>query len=719
MKKLNSLFILCCWMLPVLGQPEAKSQYKTIAPVEDLKNAGFMMAYQSAGELFTYNNIRIEDMGNVEEYCFNPTGSSIAIIRRKDKVVDIYSFLQQNEKIGEIKEIRKRPNKNVYYTSYVTLDADGNNILPVYRQWFRPAAVCYSSDATEIAVANTSGEIIVCSTENYMPTRYITTKQLYSKIAITPNNYFVVGIRRDSLDIWDYETGELREKVALPGEINHISFSNDSKRMAVSCGTKGLYMYDTRTFTLQKALRDIGHVGATSFNKLGKYMAVIIDSSSVSFMNVLSWKSDYEITQYKEQALKDVRTVSFCESNEDSYLLSNTSASIITFNTNMLAPVMVDIQNVEVDKMMNEWVSQMDGESMDDYKIRVNEESRMQQQIMFEEQVATALAGERVSLENPFVAEEYDIENSTLSIGFEDVPPIQLEISAEEAKSLDNENLTFSNAVYMINENDEFEIAYVEVRNEVTNKVYIYNNVKRQRIQDAFETNMDNTDYIPLEFLQIVNTEEIKLQEKKQEFIEEKKNENFITGKVDVSLKTEIQPDVDTKGNKIYNYDLKYQYDVQEGFSAEEDFPPGGYLVKNSHAALSMLQVIKKATEEELAMYLTPNKVVEITVTGTADGKPIRKPITYKGWYGVYNARPYYLNGKLASMTVGKSGIAKNEQLAFIRAAGVAYWIRNNVTMLQDCHVKYIYKVELSKGVGGDHRKIEVNINIKDAFQNK
>ena len=53
----------------------------------------------------------------------------------------------------------------------------------------------------------------------------------------------------------------------------------------------------------------------------------------------------------------------------------------------------------EVDAKMNEWVKMMQGESMEDYAIRVNDETRLKQQQLFAQEVATELAGDRISIE--------------------------------------------------------------------------------------------------------------------------------------------------------------------------------------------------------------------------------------------------------------------------------------------------------------------------------
>ena len=68
-----------------------------------------------------------------------------------------------------------------------------------------------------------------------------------------------------------------------------------------------------------------------------------------------------------------------------------------------------------------------------------------------------------------------------LNIGFKGLPSIGLEVPSNEAGDFKDGKMKFSNAVYVLNDKDEFELAYVEVTNETTNKVYIYDNIGRTK----------------------------------------------------------------------------------------------------------------------------------------------------------------------------------------------------------------------------------------------
>ena len=94
-------------------------------------------------------DIAINDVRKIERIVFNPTGSSIALLRAKNPI-SIYSFRDRNKKLFELKEKRKK------------LKAK-----PM------PVSMCYSADARSFIVGNSLGEIVIYDTKEYMPLAYI------------------------------------------------------------------------------------------------------------------------------------------------------------------------------------------------------------------------------------------------------------------------------------------------------------------------------------------------------------------------------------------------------------------------------------------------------------------------------------------------------------------------------------------------------------------
>lgn len=75
-----------------------------------------------------------------------------------------------------------------------------------------------------------------------------------------------------------------------------------------------------------------------------------------------------------------------------------------------------------VNERMNEWMKMMDGESMDDYRIRVNDETRAKQQLAFEREVATEMAGDMIAAQTVKLG-NYNSQKSLLAVEFDGMRP--------------------------------------------------------------------------------------------------------------------------------------------------------------------------------------------------------------------------------------------------------------------------------------------------------
>lgn len=672
-----------------LAQVEVKRSFSSGKQITAFDNTTFCTAFLSNGSLLALRDIPIVNLRDVEKIAFNPTGSSLALIR-KNKNIGIYSFRERNKRLFELKEKRKGMKEN-----------------PL------PVAMCYGTDARNFVVSNSLGEIVIYDTREYLPQAYIQGKAVAHTVAMSPNNYFIAAGTGKNIDIWNFRTKELRKAIPMPADVTDVTFSADASQMAAVTADKRLTIFDTKTWDKVDIFDKIGGtLSSPSFHPDGKYISVVKDDNSIVIMNLKSSVPEQTLAEAEggvtgNRFFKNMLT-------SDVFMISNRAKALVFWDANGLNPFFGKLMGKEVDAKMNEWVKMMQGESMEDYAIRVNDETRLKQQQLFAQEVATELAGDRISIDNPFVG-DYDASKSMLNIGFNTLPAIALEVPQGELSDFkDAKNLKFDNAVYVLNDKDEFELAYVEVRNETTNKVYIYDNIGRTKLT-ALEAD-DN--FVPLEIMQQASREEVQLKEIKEAVIEEKKQDKLITENTQIAVMTEVVPGVDANGKKILNYKVGYQYEViNKEFSAKEDFPSGGYNIERSNAAMSLMKIIKNAFEGDFSKYLSEGKQVKIIITGSADASPIRGRIAYDGRYGEYTDEPYYKDGNLDNITVTRtSGITTNEQLALMRAAGVRSYIDKNVTTLGDTRNEYEYHVEVAQERGGEFRKINVEFIIMDAF---
>lgn len=682
-------FVAAMFCGQTMAQVVEKRGFDSQKKINAFDNTTFCTAYLSDGALYTMRDIAINDVRKIERIVFNPTGSSIALLRAKNPV-SIYSFRDRNKKLFELKEKRKK------------LKAK-----PM------PVSMCYSADARSFIVGNSLGEIVIYDTKEYMPLAYIQGEAPATALAMSSNNYFIAAAVGQNINIWNFQTKELRKAIPMPAVVKEVTFSPDAALLAVTTDDNHLTIIDTKNWDKVDIFDKLGGtLSSPSFHPEGKYISVVKDGKNIEIINLKNGVVEQDIVD----PTGGVTGGRFFKNNQNSevFLLTNRTKQMVFWDANGLNPFYGKIMGREVDAKMNEWVKMMQGESMEDYAIRVNDETRIKQQQLFAQEVATALAGDRISMDNPFI-DGYDASNNMLNIGFKGLPSIGLEVPSNEAGDFKDGKMKFSNAVYVLNDKDEFELAYVEVTNETTNKVYIYDNIGRTKLT-ALEA---DENFVPLEIMQQATREEAQLAEIKEQVIEEKKQDKLITDNTQINVKTEVIPGVDANGKKILNYKVGYQYEViNKEFSAKEDFPSGGYNIERSNAAMSLMKIIKNAFEGDFAKYLSEGKQVKVIITGSADAAPIRGRLAYDGRYGEFVDEPYYKDGNLDNITVTKAGgITQNEQLALMRAAGVKTYIEKNVTTLGNTKNEYEYHVEVAKERGGEFRKINVEFVIMDAFQ--
>ena len=682
-------FVAAMFCGQTMAQVVEKRGFDSQKKINAFDNTTFCTAYLSDGALYTMHDIAINDVRKIERIVFNPTGSSIALLRAKNPI-SIYSFRDRNKKLFELKEKRKK------------LKAK-----PM------PVSMCYSADARSFIVGNSLGEIVIYDTKEYMPLAYIQGEAPATALAMSSNNYFIAAAVGQNINIWNFQTKELRKAIPMPAVVKEVTFSPDAALLAVTTDDNHLTIIDTKNWDKVDIFDKLGGtLSSPSFHPEGKYISVVKDGKNIEIINLKNGVVEQDIVD----PIGGVTGGRFFKNNQNSevFLLTNRTKQMVFWDANGLNPFYGKIMGREVDAKMNEWVKMMQGESMEDYAIRVNDETRIKQQQLFAQEVATALAGDRISMDNPFI-DGYDASNNMLNIGFKGLPSIGLEVPSNEAGDFKDGKMKFSNAVYVLNDKDEFELAYVEVTNETTNKVYIYDNIGRTKLT-ALEA---DENFVPLEIMQQATREEAQLAEIKEQVIEEKKQDKLITDNTQINVKTEVIPGVDANGKKILNYKVGYQYEViNKEFSAKEDFPSGGYNIERSNAAMSLMKIIKNAFEGDFAKYLSEGKQVKVIITGSADAAPIRGRLAYDGRYGEFVDEPYYKDGNLDNITVTKAGgITQNEQLALMRAAGVKTYIEKNVTTLGNTKNEYEYHVEVAKERGGEFRKINVEFVIMDAFQ--
>ena len=600
------------------------------------------------------------------------------ITKRKGKsYLDIYDLWQANTRIRRFKNI---------------LDA---------------SAICYTADARTLLLAR-KNVLKFYDSRIFYVSDSLSMNFTAKEIEVSGNNYFVSATDGDSVCVWNIETKRTRF-AAEPGNVNDIAFSNDSKMFGVLTDDS-LCIYDTRQFSLLKVYDEFKNAQSFAFHPNGKHISIV---SNDTVVNILNMKDDSD-RFFVDDATGGISKVAYVSDKTGwDYMVYNTNNSLVYRHIGELTPNRAKLLEDELQLRMSEWMKKMPDETDEEYGMRVNDETRMKQMTLFEQEISTQMADNFVSMSNVALG-NYIPENNLLEVSFDNMPTIYLPVPKEDLGDfMTTDNLEFRNAKYGLTSEDKFELTFAEVYNKATGKTYVFDNTERE----SLELLVAEEAFVPLELVQLSNMQEVKLTEMKDDVVSLAKSENVISDYTNISVVSDVVSDYNADGESIVNYVVGFSYEVEKIFSVNEDFAPGKYKAEDSGAATSMLNIIKRAMEEEFTDYIKAGKKLNIKITGMADAIPIVSKILYDGSYGDINNEPVYKDNELSNITLTKGGrVMKNEELAFLRAMSVKNYIETNIPALSDLDIDYTYHIDIASGKGGEYRRISVIFTFVDAF---
>lgn len=641
-----------------------------------------------------------------------PLSDNVVLTMRGDQLYqskNVLNGVQANPtgiSVGFI-ETDKKGRKNAYF--YSTAEADQKLAQFDTKKYGQPSCLAFTADGRKVLIASDKGLFVFEPRQMTL----IDTMELPftpSQMAVSDNGYYLALMEGERVAVYNFEEKKVRRDWNYGVKVNDMTFNNGSSEFAVLTADGLLSVYDTRTFNIKNDLEDLGEGLACAFNLDGKYIAVATSPTTVEMINLVR-PADRNTIPVETAGVGDVAFIKDIEGN--SILVYTTSLAIGARRMLNLEPNYAKLMNDEVDLKMAEWLKMMPGESMEDYRLRVNDETRAAQRRLFEDEISTQLAGNLLAGQTMSLG-SYDRANQVLALSFSEMPTIYLPVPESDVSSFHSANdLLLSDVQYGLLPDDTFEIIYAKVFNKADGKTYEYNNVNRTRMD--FMGNDENV--VSLEILQQQQMEEMKLQELREKVVEEAKHNDLITNRTNIAVDSKIVPDYNANGEKIMNYEVNFTYQVDPEFSAAEDFPPGKYVVDESGAASSMLKIVKEAFEGDFSQYIKDGKKLKVTISGTADASPIIRTIPYTGIYGDFVDEPIYENGDLTAITVTKAdGIKENRQLAFLRAEGVKDFLQKNVSNLDQMDTDYVFKVDVAQGKGSEFRRITASFVFVDVF---
>lgn len=570
-----------------------------------------------------------------------------------------------------------------------------------------PTAVAYTPDARRV-VLSTNSNSLVFDTRKFEKPDTLPLPFPVRKLRISNNNYYIVMIGDKEVAVYNFEEKNLRKKWKFDDKVSDARFSDDNSEFAILTSDGILSLYDTRSFLIKKNVNGLGDGRAFAYNPTGKYVAVVTAPGMISVINLLE-DTDREYIEVPEGGINDIE---FMKDGAGKLAFNTVSAVDVKRLSNLL-PNYNKLVADGADELMNEWLKMMPGETMEQYRERVNDKSRAKQRRLFEDEIATGLAGDLLSMATITLG-KYDRANQMLSLMFDNMPSILLPVPEKSVSAFSNmDDIEITDAKYGIMPNDNFELIYAKFHNKKNGESYVYDNLDRTPLNFM----QSDDDMVSIEILQQQQMEEMRLQELKEKVVEEAKLQNVISDHTNIAVDSRIETTYDANGKKILNYKVKFSYEVEPGFSAQEDFGPGKYLIDESGAAKSMLSLVQQALQGDFKPYVAAGKKLQVKISGAADATPIRSKIAYSGAYGDFENEPVMQNGSLTGISVNtKDGITRNEQLAFLRAYGVREYLENHVDGLDAMSRDYNYDITVTEGKGSEFRRIVAEFTFVDAF---
>ena len=564
------------------------------------------------------------------------------------------------------------------------------------------------------------GTYILVFTKDNMINKVVTDKKVknklkYSeKIAGIPtkvelNRQANVAILQegDKVELFNVERGASRRVFEFEQPVLDIAFSDSYREFAVLLKDGSIKTYNATDLKEKKSYSPVMGAQNIIYHTQGKYL-IINTGQSFQLLNLLTQKIDYILSVDGDNLLAyDLLKDSF--DKDQLFIVLPDYIGVYTMN-GVERYHTLDMRTA-IGLALDEWAKKRDDETDDEYRNRVTEENRAQYALQLEHDFVSQMAGNMINEDGARFG-KYVEKEQALAVDFNNMPTIYLTIPSADLNDLNNiDDIEFFNTIYGLDENDEFEVIYTEARNKHTGKVYMYDNRTRETITFAQD------DFVPMEVIQLANVEAARLEAMKQEILEQAKSENLLTDHTHITVDTGVEEDYDADGNKILNYNVNCVYQVEEEYSARDDFKPGKYVATESNAAIQMLSIVEKSLAGDFAKNLNDCTKLILSVTGSADATPIISKLKYKGEFGEISDQLATQDGELTQMTITQTDILTNEQLALLRAIGVSDYLKNGALSNATSPIDYKYNIEVAKEKGSAFRRIKVSLKFVDTFK--
>lgn len=521
---------------------------------------------------------------------------------------------------------------------------------------------------------------------------------------------YLVCVYDRRVDVYNLQQGVLRKSLPVAANVADAAFTAGGDALGIVSADGVLSLYNTRDFGLERSFEGLGRPLSLSFHPEGKYAAVGTDGNRVVFVNLVDTSDRPAIT---DAAGPRAFARFVTDGKGDLYIAYDAGKAVAYKRISGFIPNYTALMRDQLNERMREWTKMRPMETEAEYAERVNEESIARQRRLFANEIATSLAGDLIS-HGTVTLGRYNPGTGTLSMSIGSLPTVYLEVPQEDIATFgDGSNLQFSNAVYGLTPDDTFELIYVDVFNPSNGKKYSFDNLDRRNL-DFLAT---DDSFVSLDLIRQSTREDVLLKGIKDRIVDDARARSLLSEHTSINVDTRIVPSYDASGRPVKNYRVAFDYSVEPAYSEREDFPAGKYMMAQSAAASSMMDIIVQAFNNDFAPYIAAGKKLVVEVGGSADAIPVNRAIAYDGIFGEFENEPVRVDGDLTGVTVtSATGIRTNEQLAFMRARSMRAALDERLPQLGGMDTDYRYSVKVAGDRGGQYRRINVVFTFIDAL---
>ncbi len=340
----------------------------------------------------------------------------------------------------------------------------------------QPTAVLFTPDARKIIIASNTG-IHIKEGKKYLTSATINPPFVPTSMLMSDNGYYLAITDGTKVAVYNFENKNLRKEWDFGIKVNDMVFNRDNTEFAVVTDDGVLNIYDTRSFLIKKSLDNLGNALACDYNFDGKYIAVATSPNLITVINLLD-ENDRDFVEVPDGELSDMMFIP--DSRRNTLLAYNSLNAIKAKRMTKLEPYYAKLISDEVNLRMEEWLKMMPGETMEEYRARVTDESRANQRRLFEDEISTRLAGDPLSMAEVSLG-KYDRSNNILAVGFTNMPTIYIPVPENKVTSFKSAaDLDFRDVRYGVMDDDNFEIIYAKIYNRNDGETYIYDNHDRK-----------------------------------------------------------------------------------------------------------------------------------------------------------------------------------------------------------------------------------------------